>query len=93
MFYSLITLMQKVASSIAIPLILLLLDATGYIAEFNPTASQRTVGYPPGGGTDSGRPAVDRDPFCLALPAQPERARVDCRWFGRSPRRKRKAAP
>jgi GPH family glycoside/pentoside/hexuronide:cation symporter len=31
MFYSLISLMQKVASSIAIPLILLLLDATGYI--------------------------------------------------------------
>jgi GPH family glycoside/pentoside/hexuronide:cation symporter len=30
MFYSLISLMQKVASSIAIPLILLLLDATGY---------------------------------------------------------------
>jgi GPH family glycoside/pentoside/hexuronide:cation symporter len=29
-FYSLITLMQKVASSIAIPLALLLLDATGY---------------------------------------------------------------
>jgi GPH family glycoside/pentoside/hexuronide:cation symporter len=31
MFYSLISLMQKVASSIAIPLILLLLDRTGYI--------------------------------------------------------------
>jgi glycoside/pentoside/hexuronide:cation symporter, GPH family len=29
-FYSLISLMQKVASSIAIPLVLLLLDATGY---------------------------------------------------------------
>jgi GPH family glycoside/pentoside/hexuronide:cation symporter len=38
MFYSLISLMQKVASSIAIPLILLLLDATGYI----PNASQQT---------------------------------------------------
>jgi GPH family glycoside/pentoside/hexuronide:cation symporter len=32
MFYSLITLMQKVASSIAIPLVLLLLDVTGYVA-------------------------------------------------------------
>lgn len=31
MFYSLITLAQKVASSIAIPLALLVLDATGYI--------------------------------------------------------------
>jgi GPH family glycoside/pentoside/hexuronide:cation symporter len=31
MFYSLISLMQKVASSIAIPLILLLLDRTGYV--------------------------------------------------------------
>jgi GPH family glycoside/pentoside/hexuronide:cation symporter len=30
MFFSLISLMQKIASSIAIPLILLLLDATGY---------------------------------------------------------------
>jgi len=30
MFYSLITLMQKVASSVAIPLALLLLDVTGY---------------------------------------------------------------
>jgi GPH family glycoside/pentoside/hexuronide:cation symporter len=39
MFYSLITLMQKVASSIAIPLVLLLLDATGYV----PNASQQSV--------------------------------------------------
>ena len=31
MFYSLITLMKKVASSIAIPLALLLLDVTGYV--------------------------------------------------------------
>lgn len=31
MFYSLVSLMQKVASSIAIPLILLLLDRTGYV--------------------------------------------------------------
>ncbi len=31
MFYSLISLLQKVASSIAIPLILLLLDGTGYV--------------------------------------------------------------
>lgn len=31
MFYSLITLMQKVATSIAIPLALLLLDVTGYV--------------------------------------------------------------
>jgi GPH family glycoside/pentoside/hexuronide:cation symporter len=31
MFYSLVTLMQKVASSIAIPLALLMLDVTGYV--------------------------------------------------------------
>jgi GPH family glycoside/pentoside/hexuronide:cation symporter len=37
MFYSLITLMQKIASSIAIPLVLLLLDATGYV----PVAAQQ----------------------------------------------------
>lgn len=32
MFYSLVTLMQKVTSSLAIPLVLLLLDVTGYVA-------------------------------------------------------------
>jgi GPH family glycoside/pentoside/hexuronide:cation symporter len=37
MFYSLISLMQKIASSIAIPLILLLLDQTGYV----PNAAQQ----------------------------------------------------
>ena len=37
MFYSLISLMQKVASSIAIPLILVLLDTTGYL----PNAGQQ----------------------------------------------------
>ncbi len=37
MFYSLITLLQKVASSIAIPLVLLLLGATGYV----PNATQQ----------------------------------------------------
>ncbi len=31
MFYSLVTLMQKIASSVAIPLVLLVLDATGYV--------------------------------------------------------------
>jgi GPH family glycoside/pentoside/hexuronide:cation symporter len=31
MFYSLLTLIQKIATSIAIPLALLVLDATGYI--------------------------------------------------------------
>jgi GPH family glycoside/pentoside/hexuronide:cation symporter len=40
MFYSLITLAQKVASSIAIPLVLLLLDATGYV----PNAAQQPAG-------------------------------------------------
>lgn len=39
MFYSLISLMQKVASSIAIPLILLLLDTTGYV----PNATQQST--------------------------------------------------
>ena len=38
MFYSLITLMQKVASSLAIPGILLLLEFTGYV----PNAAQQT---------------------------------------------------
>jgi GPH family glycoside/pentoside/hexuronide:cation symporter len=32
MFYSLVTLMQKIASSVAIPLALLMLDLTGYVA-------------------------------------------------------------
>jgi glycoside/pentoside/hexuronide:cation symporter, GPH family len=31
MFYSLVTLMQKIASSVAIPLVLLVLDFTGYM--------------------------------------------------------------
>ncbi len=39
MFYSLITLVQKIASSIAIPLVLLLLDVTGYV----PNAAQQPV--------------------------------------------------
>jgi len=39
MFYSLITLMQKVASSVAIPLVLLLLDVTGYV----PNAAQQPL--------------------------------------------------
>lgn len=34
-FYSLITLLQKIASSIAVPLVLLVLDATGYIPNSN----------------------------------------------------------
>jgi GPH family glycoside/pentoside/hexuronide:cation symporter len=38
-FYSLITLMQKVASSVAIPLVLLLLDLTGYV----PNAAQQPI--------------------------------------------------
>jgi GPH family glycoside/pentoside/hexuronide:cation symporter len=37
MFYSLVTLMQKIASSVAIPLVLLVLDATGYM----PNATQQ----------------------------------------------------
>lgn len=37
MFYSLVTLMQKIASSVAIPLVLLVLDITGYV----PTATQQ----------------------------------------------------
>jgi GPH family glycoside/pentoside/hexuronide:cation symporter len=32
MFYSLTTLTKKIATSIALPLVLLLLDATGYVA-------------------------------------------------------------
>ena len=37
MFYSLVSLMQKIASSIAIPLALLMLDQTGYV----PTAAEQ----------------------------------------------------
>jgi len=37
MFYSLVTLMQKIASSVAIPLVLLVLDITGYV----PNAAQQ----------------------------------------------------
>ena len=37
MFYSLVTLVQKVATSLALPLALLLLDATGYV----PNAAQQ----------------------------------------------------
>lgn len=44
MFYSLISLMQKVASSIAIPLILLLLDATGYVPNASQQASSALTG-------------------------------------------------
>jgi len=40
MFYSLITLMQKIASSVAVPLVLLLLEFTGYI----PNATQQPAG-------------------------------------------------
>jgi len=39
MFYSLVTLMQKVASSIALPLVLLLLEFTGYV----PNAAEQPV--------------------------------------------------
>jgi GPH family glycoside/pentoside/hexuronide:cation symporter len=42
MFYSLVTLMQKVASSVAIPLLLLMLQFTGYIPNA-PAQSQATV--------------------------------------------------
>ncbi len=42
MFYSLVTLMQKVASSIAVPLSLLVLDVTGYVANA-PTQSASVV--------------------------------------------------
>jgi GPH family glycoside/pentoside/hexuronide:cation symporter len=44
MFYSLITLMQKVASSIAIPLVLLLLDVTGYVANSSRQPSSALLG-------------------------------------------------
>ena len=41
MFYSLVTLTQKIASAIAVPLVLLLLDVTGYIpnAEVQPAST------------------------------------------------------
>jgi glycoside/pentoside/hexuronide:cation symporter, GPH family len=44
MFYSLVSLSQKVASSIAIPLILLLLDATGYIPNSAAQPTSATLG-------------------------------------------------
>jgi GPH family glycoside/pentoside/hexuronide:cation symporter len=40
MFYSIVTLTQKIASSIALPLILLMLDVTGYI----PNSAQQPAG-------------------------------------------------
>ena len=45
MFYSLVTLMQKVASSIAIPLALLMLELTGYVpnAPVQPLATVRGI--------------------------------------------------
>jgi GPH family glycoside/pentoside/hexuronide:cation symporter len=45
MFYSLVTLMQKVASSISIPLALLMLDLTGYVpnAPVQPPATVRGI--------------------------------------------------
>ena len=44
MFYSLISLSQKVASSVAIPLALLVLDATGYIANSAQQPSSAVLG-------------------------------------------------
>jgi GPH family glycoside/pentoside/hexuronide:cation symporter len=44
MFYSLLTLVQKIASSIAIPLALLVLDATGYIANSNTQPASAVTG-------------------------------------------------
>lgn len=44
MFYSLITLAQKVASSIAIPLALLVLDATGYIPNSTSQPASAVIG-------------------------------------------------
>jgi GPH family glycoside/pentoside/hexuronide:cation symporter len=44
MFYSLISLSQKVASSFAIPLALLVLDATGYIPNSTQQPSTAVMG-------------------------------------------------
>jgi len=44
MFYSLLTLIQKIASSIAIPLALLVLDATGYVANSNTQPASAVTG-------------------------------------------------
>lgn len=43
-FYSLITLMQKVAASVAIPLVLLLLDHTGYVANATQQPARALLG-------------------------------------------------
>jgi GPH family glycoside/pentoside/hexuronide:cation symporter len=45
MFYSIVTLAQKIASSIAVPLALLLLSASGYLAasETQPASAVRTI--------------------------------------------------
>ncbi len=51
MFYSLVTLAQKVASSIAIPLILLMLQVTGYVPTSSVQPRQRSAGHPPGDRT------------------------------------------
>jgi GPH family glycoside/pentoside/hexuronide:cation symporter len=44
MFYSLITLAQKVASSVAIPLVLLLLEITGYVPNSATQSPQALLG-------------------------------------------------
>lgn len=44
MFYSLVTLMQKVATSAALPLALLLLDATGYVANAEQQPASAVMG-------------------------------------------------
>jgi glycoside/pentoside/hexuronide:cation symporter, GPH family len=44
MFYSLVTLAQKVASSIAIPLVLLVLEATGYAPNVAQQSSTALMG-------------------------------------------------
>jgi len=44
MFYSLLTLIQQIASSIAIPLALLVLDATGYVANSNTQPASAVTG-------------------------------------------------
>ena len=68
MFYSLVTLMHKVASSIAIPLALLMLDLTGYVSNAPAQSARRHPRHPGAHGADPGRPILRGILFAMFYP-------------------------
>ena len=68
MFYSLISLSQKVASSVAIPLALLVLDRTGYIPNSVQQPCQRSAGHPHPHRSHPCRDDVYRNPVRHPVP-------------------------